>query len=65
MVKNLRPEDVVRLAAENKTPVALSTLATLRSRDPGRLPFKKIFGKIYYDRAVVERALGIDSSEER
>lgn len=53
----LKPADVVTVAAEEGVTITVSTLATLRSRDPERWPFRKIGGRIYYLRADVEKAL--------
>ncbi len=55
----LTPEDVVVVAADEGVRLSVTTLATWRTRCPDRLPFRKIAGRVYYERSTVEEFLGI------
>ncbi len=50
----LRPKQVVVFLLAHGVRTTTATLATWRSREPERLPFRRILGRIYYEKAVLE-----------
>lgn len=50
----LRPTQAAEFLANHGVQVSPATLASWRTRDPERMPFRKVFGKVYYDAAVLE-----------
>ena len=61
----LRPDDVVVVARDEGVILTKATLATWRTRDPERLPFQKIAGRVYYRLTDVLRFLGVEAAEAR
>lgn len=50
----LTPPKAVEFLANHGVKLSPATLASWRTKDPGRVPYRKVFGRIYYDAAVLE-----------
>ncbi len=61
----LRPRQAVAFLEGHGVKVTTSTLSTWRSREPERVPFRRILGRIYYEEAVLEALVGGDAAEGR
>jgi hypothetical protein len=50
----LSPQQTIEFLHARGVQVSVTTLSTWRNRDPERLPFRRIFGRIYYPVEVLE-----------
>jgi hypothetical protein len=59
----LTPPKAVEFLANHGVRCSAATLASWRTRDPERIPYRKVFGRVYYEAAVLEALVNGETAE--